>query len=81
MWKSLAPGKPERASSVGHRAAAKEAMTTLRRIILILVLIFIIYSIVVNPTQAALDVRAGIGALAAGVGRIFTFFGALGARG
>ncbi|HEX2804964.1 MAG TPA: hypothetical protein VHN80_02175 [Kineosporiaceae bacterium] len=55
-------------------------MTTLRRIILILVLVFIIYSIVVNPTQAAGDVRTAIGALAAGVARFFMFFSALAAR-
>ena len=65
---------------MGHRAATKEAMTTVRRIILILVLVFIIYSIVVNPTQAALDVRAGVAALAAGIARIFLFFSALAAR-
>ena len=55
-------------------------MTTVRRIILIIVLVFIIYSIVVNPTQAALDVRAGVAALAAGIARIFLFFSALAAR-
>jgi hypothetical protein len=52
-------------------------MTTVKRIILIIVLVFIIYSIVVNPTQAALDVRAMIGAVIAGIAQILTFFRAL----
>ncbi|HEX2804958.1 MAG TPA: hypothetical protein VHN80_02140 [Kineosporiaceae bacterium] len=52
-------------------------MTRTRRIVLIILLAFVIYSVLTDPNTSAGYVRDGFVLLAAGVQKIFTFFTAL----
>jgi len=52
-------------------------LTRARRIILILILIFAVYSVVTNPTQSAAAVKVVFVWLAAAVQSLFTFLNAL----
>jgi len=52
-------------------------MTRTRKFVLFLLLLFVLYAIITNPTQAAAFVQTAFVYLAAAVSQIFAFFGAL----
>jgi di/tricarboxylate transporter len=52
-------------------------MTRTRRIILLIVLAFVIYAVVTDPTQAAGVVQTAFGWIANAIQSVFRFFNAL----